>query len=119
MLPSMPYGELHANEPEILVKEGRFTPMEAIQSCTKENAFVMGLDGKVGTIEEGMMADIILLDADPIADISVSAGWQARHHGHEGRRGGGPEQSQPEQRAVGFQFRSLSRRSQRLWAERG
>ena len=45
--------------------------MEAIQSITKENAYVMGLDGQVGTIEEGRMADIILLDADPIADISV------------------------------------------------
>jgi imidazolonepropionase-like amidohydrolase len=69
--PSMPYGQLHANEPEILVKEGRYTPMEAIQSITKENAFVVGLENQVGTIEEGRMADIILLDADPIADISV------------------------------------------------
>ena len=69
--PSMPYGELHANEPEIMVKEGGYTPMEAIQSITRENAYVMGLDGQVGAIEEGRLADIILLDADPIADIRV------------------------------------------------
>ena len=31
----------------------------------------MGLENQVGTIEEGRLADIILLDADPIADISV------------------------------------------------
>jgi imidazolonepropionase-like amidohydrolase len=68
---NMRYGVSHGNEPEILVKEGGYTPMEAIQSITKENAYVMGLDSQVGTIEEGRLADIILLDADPIADISV------------------------------------------------
>ena len=32
---------------------------------------MVGLENQVGTIEEGRMADIILLDADPIADLSV------------------------------------------------
>ena len=68
---NMQYGLSHGDEPEILVKDGGYTPMEAIQSITKENAFVMGLENQVGTIEEGRYADIILLDADPIADISV------------------------------------------------
>lgn len=70
----MPYGELHANEAEILVKYGGYTPMEAIQSITKENAYVIGLEGELGTLEEGKLADIIMLDADPLADITVLQG---------------------------------------------
>ena len=67
----MPYGELHANEIEVLVRYGGYTPMEAIQASTRDNAYVMGLDNQIGTIEEGKLADIIMLDADPLADVSV------------------------------------------------
>jgi imidazolonepropionase-like amidohydrolase len=67
----MPYGELHANEMEIMVKYGGYTPMEAIVANTKENAFAVGLEGELGTIEAGKLADILILDKDPLADISV------------------------------------------------
>ena len=67
----MPYGELHANEMEIMVKYGGYTPMEAIVANTKENAFAVGLEGELGTIEAGKLADILILDKDPIADVSV------------------------------------------------
>ena len=67
----MPYGELHANEMEIMVKYGGYTPMEAIVANTKENAFAVGLEGELGTIEAGKLADILILDKDPIADISI------------------------------------------------
>ena len=67
----MPYGELHANEMEIMVKYGGYTPMEAIVANTKENAFAVGLEGELGTIEAGKLADILILDKDPLADVSV------------------------------------------------
>ena len=67
----MPYGELHANEMEIMVKYGGYTPMEAIVANTKENAFAVGLEGELGTIEAGKLADILILDKDPLANISV------------------------------------------------
>ena len=69
--PIMPYGELHANEMEILVKYGGYTPMEAIMANTRENAFAVGLEGELGTIEAGKLADMLILDKDPLADITV------------------------------------------------
>ena len=69
--PLMPYGELHANEMEILVKYGGYAPMEAIVANTRDNAFAVGMEGELGTIEAGKLADILILDKDPLADISV------------------------------------------------
>ena len=69
--PVMPYGELHANEMEILVKYGGYTPLEAIVANTRDNAFAVGMEGELGTIEAGKLADILILDKDPLADISV------------------------------------------------
>ena len=37
----------------------------------RENALAMGLQGKLGTIEPGMIADIVILDADPSEKIGV------------------------------------------------
>jgi imidazolonepropionase-like amidohydrolase len=69
-----PYGELHAKELEIFVKHGGFSPMEAIVAATKNNAFAVGLEGQVGQILPGQLADIIILNKDPIADITVLQG---------------------------------------------
>ncbi|MED5569213.1 MAG: amidohydrolase family protein, partial [Chloroflexota bacterium] len=72
--PVMPYGVLHAHEAEIMVKFGRYTPMEAITAYTRDNAYVVGLEGELGVIEPGKLADVLILDADPLADIGVLQG---------------------------------------------
>ncbi len=72
--PPMAYGELHANEAELLVRHGGYTPLEAISVCTRDNAWVVGLEGEAGEVKEGKLADIIMLDADPVADIRVLQG---------------------------------------------
>lgn len=72
--PPMPYGELHANEAEILVRYGGYTPMQAIVACTRDNAFVVGLENDLGVLQAGKLADLIILDADPLADIRVLQG---------------------------------------------
>ncbi len=72
--PVMPYGELHANEPGVMVKYGGYTPLEAISACTRDNAFVVGLEDDLGVIEAGKLADLLILDKDPVADISVLKG---------------------------------------------
>ena len=68
------YGELHAKELEIFVKHGGYTPMEAIVAATRDNAYAVGLEGQVGELAPGKLADLIVLAKDPIADITVLQG---------------------------------------------
>jgi imidazolonepropionase-like amidohydrolase len=76
----MPWGELHAKEAEILVKYAGFAPLEAISMTTKGNAFAMRLEGEIGELAPGKLADLIVLDRDPVADITVLQG--GRHLVH-------------------------------------
>ena len=55
-------------ELELLVQAG-LTPMEALQTATREPARFLGLEAERGTIEVGKAADLVLLEADPLADI--------------------------------------------------
>ena len=52
-----------------LLVEAGFTPMQALQSATRDPAQYLGLLDSVGTIEKGKAADLVLLDADPLAEI--------------------------------------------------
>lgn len=56
------------DELELLVKAG-LTPQEALVSATRLSATWLGIADKIGTIESGKFADLILLDANPIDDI--------------------------------------------------
>jgi imidazolonepropionase-like amidohydrolase len=47
-----------------------FTPMEALQTATLNPVKFLGMDDRVGTIEKGKLADVLLLDANPLDDIS-------------------------------------------------
>jgi imidazolonepropionase-like amidohydrolase len=64
----VPGHSLH-RELELYVKAG-FTPMEAIQAATIVPARVMRIDSEVGTIEAGKRADLIILDRNPLEQIS-------------------------------------------------
>jgi imidazolonepropionase-like amidohydrolase len=55
-------------ELEELVASG-LTPAEAIRAATASAARIIGVDGELGSIEVGKWADLVLLDADPLADI--------------------------------------------------
>lgn len=52
-----------------LVKAG-FSPFEALQTATINPAVFLGRENDLGTIERGKLADLVLLDANPIEDIS-------------------------------------------------
>src|SRR4029077_18180273 len=75
-----PHGELHAKELEIFVKHGGYSPMEAIVAATRDNAMAVGLDDQVGEITAGKLADVIVLNRDPIADITVLQGGKHLTH---------------------------------------
>jgi imidazolonepropionase-like amidohydrolase len=47
-----------------------FTPLEALQTATLNPARFFGMEDKLGTIEEGKLADLVLLAANPLEDIS-------------------------------------------------
>jgi len=47
-----------------------FTPLEALQTATLNPARFLGLDDRLGTIEKGKLADLVLLDANPLEDIA-------------------------------------------------
>ena len=55
-------------EMELMVKAG-LTPMQAIQAATANGAKFLGLEDQYGTLEPGKIADLIILNADPLEDI--------------------------------------------------
>jgi len=61
----------NAMELELLVKHCRFKPMDAIVAATKNGAKACGLEYEIGTIEKGKLADIIIVDGNPLKDIKV------------------------------------------------
>jgi imidazolonepropionase-like amidohydrolase len=65
---AVPGHSLH-REIELYVRAG-FTPMEAIQAATIVPARAMKLDAESGTVEVGKRADLIILDGNPLDDIS-------------------------------------------------
>jgi cytosine/adenosine deaminase-related metal-dependent hydrolase len=56
------------DELELLVESG-FTPMEALQAATRNPARYFGRLKDMGTIEQGKLADMVLLSANPLDDI--------------------------------------------------
>lgn len=57
------------DELALLVKAG-LTPLQALQTATINPAKYLGLLDQLGTVEKGKLADLVLLDADPMKDIS-------------------------------------------------
>jgi len=66
-------GTLHGpaifREMASMVRAG-LTPLEVLRAATLNGADVMGLGEQAGRIEPGALADLVLLDADPLLDIS-------------------------------------------------
>src|SRR6266545_8293216 len=66
-----PWTEIHqAKEFEHEVQHG-MSPLEAIRSATVVAAELLGLEGKVGTVEPGAFADLVAVAGDPLRDVAV------------------------------------------------
>ncbi len=64
---TLPGDSLH-RELELLVQAG-LSPLEAITAATLRPAEILGLEQEQGTLAAGRRADLVLLEADPLADI--------------------------------------------------
>lgn len=49
--------------------EAGFTPMEALQTATSNPARFLGMEARLGSVEPGKIADLVLLSANPLEDI--------------------------------------------------
>lgn len=67
--PADPHGE-EAFELEMQVRCG-LSEMEALVTATRRNAELFNLDARLGTVEKGKLADLILVDGDPLKNIKV------------------------------------------------
>jgi imidazolonepropionase-like amidohydrolase len=67
-LPYLVPGFALHKELSLLVEAG-LTPLQALQSATREPARLFGLADKIGTVEAGKAADLVVLNADPLHDI--------------------------------------------------
>ena len=61
----------NAKELELLVREAGLSPMQAIQSATSLAAEALGIQGKVGTVEAGKLADLLVVEGDPGSDVRI------------------------------------------------
>ena len=52
-----------------LLAEGGMSPMAVLHAATINPARTLGVDAEIGSLEPGKLADLIVLDADPLADI--------------------------------------------------
>ena len=66
-----PYGHWHAREMEVFVTELGLTPIEAITCATKYNAIAMRMPGELGIVAAGYRADVIVVEGDVNADITL------------------------------------------------
>jgi imidazolonepropionase-like amidohydrolase len=55
-----------------LLREAGFHPLEVIRSATLSGAEAIGAADRIGSIEPGKLADMVIIDGDPVADIRQS-----------------------------------------------
>ncbi|MBI2272406.1 MAG: amidohydrolase family protein [Bacteroidetes bacterium] len=67
------YGFGYIRELELL-REAGFHPLEVIRSATLYGAQALGLDKEIGSVEVGKLADIVIINANPLKNLQVLYG---------------------------------------------
>ncbi|NJN40786.1 MAG: amidohydrolase family protein [Gammaproteobacteria bacterium] len=65
-----PHGE-YAKDIEVFVRILGFSPLEAIGCATRNGAELMHMQDRIGTLEPGKLADLVVVNGDPLADIAI------------------------------------------------
>ncbi len=68
-LPGMTHGASFHKELEVFADAG-IPPMDILVAATLNSARVAGKESEIGTVEVGKLADMVILDADPLVDIA-------------------------------------------------
>ncbi len=71
-----PLKEAALLEMGLWVRDGA-TPWQALQAATKNAAQLCGVGDDLGTLEAGKLADMIVVSANPLDDITTSASWSS------------------------------------------
>ena len=66
----LPHGR-YADELEFYVKEAGIPPLDVIRWATRNGVELMGRGHELGSVREGYLADLVVVDGDPLADIGV------------------------------------------------
>lgn len=65
-----PYGDWHYRELQVFVEDLGMTPLEAINSATEQGARALKLEGELGCIAPGYLADILIFNGEPEKTIT-------------------------------------------------
>ena len=65
-----PYGDWHYRELQVFVEDLGMTPLEAINSATEQGARALKLEGELGRIAPGYLADILIFNGEPEKTIT-------------------------------------------------
>ena len=65
-----PHGT-NAKDIEYFVDMVGMTPMEAIQAATRYGGEIMGMGHELGMVREGYLADLLLVDGDPLSNVRI------------------------------------------------
>ena len=66
----LPHGR-YADELEFYVKEAGIAPLDVLRWATRHGAELMGRAHELGSVREGYLADLLVVDGDPLGDIGV------------------------------------------------
>ena len=66
-----------------LMQEAGFHPLEVIKAATLNGAQVLGLDDRLGSIEEEKLADFVVLEENPLQNLKVLYGTGTIRLNHE------------------------------------
>ena len=62
---------MYARDLQLFVDVLGFSPMETLVAATRLGGEVMGRPGELGVVKPGALADLLLVDGDPLADVEI------------------------------------------------
>ena len=87
----VPHGQ-NAREFALMVGAG-MKPMDAIIAATGSAADLIGDEQDIGSVRPGRFADIVAVDGDPLADVTVLRACAVRDERRRGLQAGRPDRS--------------------------